>query len=106
MAELTKEDVKEAVREAMAEKFEMTFGIDCRSPLERVETRKDMEHLRRLRLDEIEHGEEVAADMAFLRDLRKGVRKGGEKMFWWALGIVGMSALALFWPEITRRIGR
>lgn len=106
MGELTKDDIKDAVREALAEKVEMTFGVDCRSPEERMETRKDMEFLRSRRLEDLDHGDELALDMKFLRDLRKGVRKGGEKIFWWVVGIVGMSALAVFWPEITRRIGR
>jgi hypothetical protein len=82
---LTKEDIKDAVREAMTEKIEKTFGIDCTEPDERAETRKDME---------------------FLRSLRLGARKGGEKIFWAAVGILGTSALAVFWPEITKRIGR
>lgn len=85
MGELTKEDIKEAVREAMAEKFELTFGINCLDQNERTETRKDME---------------------FLRALRQGARRGGEKIFWWAIGLVGTSALAWFWPQINKWIGK
>jgi hypothetical protein len=85
MADLTKEDIKDAVREAMGEKLELTFGVNCRDPDERVEARKDME---------------------FLRSLRLGACKGGEKIFWWAVGIVGTSALAIFWPEISKHVGK
>ena len=106
MAELTKDDIKDAVREAMAEKFEMALGIDCRSPDERIETRKDMEHLRKLRIDDIEHGEEDAEDRKFLRAMHNGARSAGQRAFWWAVTIIGGSALAVLWPEITRRIGK
>lgn len=85
MAELTKDDIKDAVREALAEKFEMTLGIDCRAPEERAEMRKDME---------------------FVRSLRLGARKGGEKIFWWAIALVGTTALGIFWPDISKHIGR
>jgi hypothetical protein len=85
MSELTKDDVKEAVRELLADKFEKTLGVNCLDPEERVETRKDME---------------------FLRSLRLGARKGGEKIFWWAVGIVGTSALAIFWPEISKHVAK
>lgn len=83
MAELTKDDVKEAVREVMAEKIERTFGVDCNDIEERAETRKDME---------------------FLRAMRIGARHGGERLFWWAIGLAGTSAVALFWPDISKHI--
>lgn len=92
MAELTKEDVKEAVREAMAdtravvaEKIERTFGIDCSDVEERAETRKDME---------------------FLRAMRVGARQGGERIFWWLLGITGTAAVAWFWPGISKYVSK
>jgi hypothetical protein len=81
MAELTKEDVKEAVREAMAEKFEMTLGIDCRSAEERVETRQDME---------------------FLRTLRKGAHKAGERLFLLIVGLVGAAVIAWAFPGVSK----
>lgn len=93
MAELTKEEIKGALKEAMAEavedamskvlkdKIERTFGIDCSDVDERAETRKDME---------------------FLRALRMGARHGGEKIFWWVMGIAGISALTLFWPDFSK----
>ncbi|WP_018265139.1 hypothetical protein [Methylosinus sp. LW4] len=68
MAELTNDDVREAVHEALAEKFEMTLGIDCQAPEERAEMRKDME---------------------FLCSLRLGACKGGEKIFRWAFALLG-----------------
>lgn len=85
MPELTKEDVKDAVREAMAEKFEMTFGIDCRSAEERAHLREDMK---------------------FLRRLREAAGRGGEKIFWWVVGIVGTAAVAWFWPDIGKHMGK
>jgi hypothetical protein len=97
MADLTKEDVKDACREAMAEKFEMTLGIDCRAPDERVETRKDMEWLRLARTDA-----ELVEDRRFLRSLRKGASKGGEKILFWLVGLFGSAAVAYFWPDIAR----
>jgi hypothetical protein len=85
MPELTKEDVKQvvrdAVREAMAEKFELTLGINCTDPDERDETREDMK---------------------FLRALRKVSRTGGEKIFWGLAGLVGTGIVALFWPELSK----
>jgi hypothetical protein len=80
---LTKEDIKEAVREAMAEKFEVTFGVDCHTPEGRVSLREDM---------------------AFRRALRVDARKGGEKIFWWFVGIAGTGAIAWFWPEINKHL--
>lgn len=85
MPELTKEDIKEAVRDAMAEKFEMTLGIDCRSPEERAETRKDLE---------------------FLRNLRMGANRGAEKVLYWIVGVFGSAAIAYFWPDIAKHIGK
>ena len=85
MGELTKEDVKEAVREAMAEKIERTFGVDCSDVEERSETRKDME---------------------FLRAMRRGARRGSEKLFWALVSLVGTSVVAWFWPNISKFIGK
>lgn len=98
---LTKQDVKDACREAMAEKFEMTLGIDCRSPDERVETRKDMEWLRSARTDE-----GLLEDLRFLRSLRDGASKGAEKLLFWLVGLFGSAAVAYFWPDIAKHIGR
>lgn len=83
MSDLTKDDVKDAVREAMAEKFEMTFGIDCRSAEERAHLREDMK---------------------FLRRLREGASRGGEKIFWWAIGLAGTAVVAWFWPDIGKHL--
>jgi hypothetical protein len=106
MTELPKEDVKAAVREVMAEKFETTLGIDCRKPEERVETRKDMEFLRAARLEDLREGDEIAEDRKFVRALRAGARKGGEKIFWWAVALLGTSALAVFWPDLSKHIAK
>ena len=78
MSELTKEDVKQAVREAMAEKFEMTFGINCLDPEQRDLLREDMKFLRRLRL-------------------RASV--GGEKIFWGLVSLLGAGIVAWLWPQ-------
>lgn len=85
MSEISKDElrdvVRDAVREAMAEKFELTFGIDCRSPEERIELREDM---------------------SFLRSLRTHAQAGGEKIFYWAIGLVGTGLIAWFWPDISK----
>jgi choline dehydrogenase-like flavoprotein len=44
--------------------------------------------------------------MKFLRAMHEGARNAGRRLFWWAVTIVGGSALAMLWPEITRRIGK
>lgn len=75
------EEIKEAVREAMAEKIEITFGVDCRSADERDELREDMK---------------------FLRAMKKTARTGGEKIFWGLVSLAGAGVSALFWPEIQR----
>lgn len=80
---LAKEELKEAVRDAMREKLEMTLGIDCSSPEDRLETRKDME---------------------FLRAMRLQVRSGAERALLWVLGVAGMGALAWFWPDIHQKL--
>jgi hypothetical protein len=67
----------------MAENSEVTFGVDCHTPEGRVSLREDM---------------------AFLRALRIGARKGGEKIFWWLVGIGGTSAIAWFCPEINKHL--
>lgn len=81
MTELTKDDIKDAVREAMAEKFEVTFGINCLAPEER---------------------EAVREDMKFLRALRQGARSGGERLFWGLWGLLGTAAFSFFWPDIQK----
>ena len=81
MAELTKEDIKQAVKEAMAEKFEITFGIDCTDPGERDELREDMK---------------------FLRAMKKTAATGGQKLFFGLLGLVGTGAIAFIWPELQK----
>lgn len=73
--------VREALRDVMAEKIELTFGVNCRDPKDR---------------------EAVSDDMKFLRTLRTQTQKGGEKIFWWAIGLVGTGAIAWFWPELTK----
>ncbi|MCW2317959.1 hypothetical protein M2322_003524 [Rhodoblastus acidophilus] len=45
---LSREDLKELIKEAMREEFEL-IGIDATNPAARVEIRKDMETLRNLR---------------------------------------------------------
>ena len=90
MGEITKEDIKEAAREAMteairdvlAEKIERTFGINCADIEERSETRKDME---------------------FLRMMRKAARDGGEKIFWALAGLVGTAVVGFVWPYIAKQ---
>lgn len=85
MSEISKDElhdlVRDAVREAMAEKFELTFGIDCRSADERMELRDDF---------------------SFLRTIRTQAQKGGERIFYWAIGIAGTGLLAWFWPDISK----
>jgi hypothetical protein len=85
MTELTKEDVKDAVREALAEKIERTFGVDCNDVDERAETRKDME---------------------FLRAMRVGARRGSERLFWGLVSLVGTAVVAWFWPDISKFTGK
>jgi hypothetical protein len=95
---LTRDDVKEimeaalrdfatnvlpdAIREAMAGKLEITFGIDCKNPAEREATREDMK---------------------FVRSLRSHVRSGGEKIFLVVVGLGGTGFLywivSKVWPE-------
>lgn len=73
--------VREALRDVMAEKIELTFGVNCRDPKDR---------------------EAVSDDMKFLRTLRTQTQKGGEKIFWWAIGLIGTGVIAWFWPELTK----
>lgn len=75
MAELTREEIKEAVKEALHEKFELTFGMSCVDSANRADMRKDME---------------------FLRNLRTKTSAGGERIFWWVMAAVGISALSFF----------
>lgn len=73
--------IRDALRDVMAEKIELTFGVNCRDPKER---------------------EEVSDDMKFLRMLRTQTQKGGEKIFWWVIGVAGTGIIAWFWPELTK----
>lgn len=94
---LTRKDVKEimddalrdfaqtlpdAIKDAMAGKIEVTFGFDCKDPKER---------------------EAVRDDMKFVRSLRGHARKGGEKIFLIAVGVLGTGFLywmvSKVWPE-------
>lgn len=84
MSELSQEaieQIKLAVREAMSDKIEITFGVDCRDPTERDELREDMK---------------------FLRAMKNTAQTGGQKVFWGLLGLVGTGIGALFWPELQR----
>jgi hypothetical protein len=81
MTEITKEQVKEAIREVIAEKFELTLGIDCMCEEDRKEMRKDV---------------------LFLRTLRLTAQSGGEKVFLFIIGIACAGAAALLFPEIWR----
>jgi len=81
MTEITKEQVKDAVREVLAEKFELTFGIDCMCEEDRKEMRKDI---------------------LFLRTLRTTAQAGGEKIFLLIVGVGGAALLAFLFPEVWR----
>lgn len=83
---LTKEDVKqcliEALRseegqevliEAMAQKIELTFGVNCRDPKKRDQLRENMK---------------------FLAVFHQQTRKGAERLFWWLVSIGFAGALA------------
>jgi hypothetical protein len=72
----SREHLLDGFHDLLAKKFEITFGIDCRSVEERQETRKDMEFLRVLRHDE----DDVRANMSFITDLRGHARSAGEKV--------------------------
>lgn len=94
---LTRTDVKEiideslrdfaaalpdTIKEAMASKIELTFGIDCKDSKERDAVREDMK---------------------FTRKLRNSARAGGEKIFLIAVGVLGTGFLywvvARVWPD-------
>ena len=83
MTEITKDQVKEAVREVIAEKFELTFGIDCMSEQDRSEMRKDV---------------------LFLRTLRVTAQSGGEKIFLFIIGVICAGIAALAFPDIWRSL--
>jgi hypothetical protein len=72
----------DAIREAMAGKLEVTFGVDCKDPKEREATREDMK---------------------FIRSLRSHARSGGEKMFMILVSVLGTGflywAITKMWPE-------
>jgi hypothetical protein len=72
----------EAIKEAMAAKIELTFGIDCKDGKQRGAVRDDMK---------------------FVRSLRTHARTGGEKLFLIAVGICGTGFLywvvSKAWPE-------
>lgn len=80
---ITKEEFKQAVREVLAEKFEITFGINCLSEDDRGETRKDM---------------------FFLRSMRKTAQAGGEKIFLFIIGIGGAALIAFIFPSLWKDI--
>lgn len=71
-----------AIKEAMADKIEVTFGVDCKRGQER---------------------EAIRADMSFLRTLREKASKGGEKVFLVAVGFLGTGflywAISKIWPD-------
>ena len=83
MPEITKEQVKEAVREVLAEKFELTFGIDCMCEEDRKEMRKDV---------------------LFLRTLRLTAQSGGEKIFLFIIGVICAGIAAFAFPDIWRSL--
>lgn len=81
--DLTKEDIKEAVREVMAEKIELTFGVNCLCEDERRALREDM---------------------VFLRAMRDTARRGGEKLFFIIVGLGGAALLSFLAPEVWKNI--
>jgi hypothetical protein len=94
-----REIVKDGVKEAMAEKLEITFGIDCRSPDDRQEARKDMEFVRKLRTGD----SDVSKNMEFVSALLDYRAKIGQKLLLIAVGVCGTGALyyviSWLWPE-------
>ena len=75
MSDLTKEDIKEALREAYTEHMEM-IGIDISTPAKRIAFMKDMEWLRQSR--EGISLKEAELDHLFVRAFRRRVTKAAE----------------------------
>lgn len=82
MSDLTKDDLKQIVKEALEEYSELTFGVNSTDPEER---------------------DRVRDDMKFIRKLRTASTAGGEKIFLVIIGVTGTVFLTWLvrnvWPD-------
>jgi RNase P/RNase MRP subunit POP5 len=82
MPEISRDELKQVIKEALEEYSELTFGVNSTDPEER---------------------DSVRDDMKFLRRLRTASSAGGEKIFLVIVGVTGTVILSWvirnIWPD-------